>query len=419
MASTGPEEKEREEKIDPYIKQHCFHGEVTDEILGDPLEPSKTVMFRIEGQSTNHCYDLINWGTVISNDAEKKACIWHPVKSTSSTAMYAYEWPAKNRKAWLPVIKIPRVAVYAQTTRNLLTRFTTFYLKRAGKQSYGTPFGVSSLHAVDEPLYTAFPINRRALEEGFFKTDHDGLSYTFKPELRDVRNGILQPDTVVVVEANGGFSEINISTGEEYAHYSAYSTSPAEPISSDTSVAHSDADNRLIGPENRNSDVEERVGSIEEIASWISDELTNNDEITSNRSIARRDSCLLAIRTMQNLLDGVTENSILVGTTVIPLSANRIHTLEIRGRNGALLFEISKPETRPTEDEMTEFITNLTDYILSGTSHSPVLSFYFDSAESIPTRRDITMRSGTLNLVGNASSSGGVISVNVIFPIRT
>jgi hypothetical protein len=67
-----------EARPDPYIAAHCFEGERDDEILFEPLKADNTVMFRIQGQATNHCYDLYNWGDVIKADAMKKVSIWIP-----------------------------------------------------------------------------------------------------------------------------------------------------------------------------------------------------------------------------------------------------------------------------------------------------------------------------------------------------
>jgi hypothetical protein len=212
-----------------YVGSHCFAGEVEDEILGTPLVQDRLVMFRVEGQKTNHCYDSITWGQAIRSEAEKGISIWQPEEDASASAMYRYSWPAANRKGWLPVLRVPRAQVFAQTNPNLLLRFNTFFLKYAGKQSYSTPFGTSALHAVNENFYVAYPINRAALEKGDFSLD-TSRGYAFVPDAADVRNGQLGADTIVVVELNGAFSEVNKLTGEEYAHYGVTSNPPEEPV---------------------------------------------------------------------------------------------------------------------------------------------------------------------------------------------
>ena len=200
---------------DPYIAAHCFPSEHDDEILGDPLKPATTVMFRIQGQATNHCYDLFNWGPVIRTEAEKGAYIWIPNKRSDGT----YSWPDSGKRAWMPVIKLPRAFIYVQTIPQLLLRFTTFFIAKMGKTSYSTPFGMSALHAVDEDIYTAFPINRSALVKGDFNVKFDGPGYAFEPTLEDVRNGKLRPNTRVALMANGAFVEINTVTGDTYTYY--------------------------------------------------------------------------------------------------------------------------------------------------------------------------------------------------------
>jgi hypothetical protein len=129
----------------------------------------------------------------------------------------------------MPVIKLPRAFIYVQTTPQLLLRFTTFFIAKMGRTSYSTPFGMSALHAVDENIYTAFPINRSALVKGDFNVKFDGPGYAFEPTPEDVRNGQLKPNTRISLMTNGAFAEINTVTGETYVYHGPGGKLPDEP----------------------------------------------------------------------------------------------------------------------------------------------------------------------------------------------
>jgi len=95
-----------------------------------------------------------------------------------------------------------------------MLRFNTFKVIKLGTYKIGSSFGVSQLHGAEEELYKLQPIPRESVESG--KIPEENMS--FQPTENDVNDDEykLHKDTVVLLTANGSFTETNRLTGELY-----------------------------------------------------------------------------------------------------------------------------------------------------------------------------------------------------------